>query len=313
MQSLSDLLPFVLASAAVALFVLGVGALIPSADPVRRRLASEGPERQGRSVLRGGSAESPFVRRALRYFSRPADQDKGGQLSALRLRLIRAGYFSQQAPAAYHALRVALALGLPLAAGTIALVLVGMPFSAALGVGGIVLGVTGYLLPTIVVHVRAASRERTIRECFPDALDMLLMCVEAGVGLDEAITRVGDELKRNHPLLGWHFELLSAELRAGKSRDTAFRAFSDRIGIDEVRSFVSLVVQTEALGTSMADTLRSMSDDMRQRRLLRAEEIAQKVSSKLSMLMMAFILPVLLMVIMAPAVLNAMRQFQQIH
>jgi tight adherence protein C len=313
MQSLGAILPFVLAFAAVALLVLGVGALIPAADPVRRRLAADGPERQGRGVLRGGSAERPFIRRVLRYFSRPADQDKGGQLSALRLRLVRAGYFSQQAPAAYHALRITLALGLPLTAGLITLVIVGKPFSAALGVGGIVLGVSGYLLPTVVVYGRTASRERTIRECFPDALDMLLMCVEAGVGLDEAITRVGDELKRNHPLLGWHFELLSAELRAGKSRDTAFRAFSDRIGIDEVRSFVSLVVQTEALGTSMADTLRSMSDDMRQRRLLRAEEIAQKVSTKLSILLMAFILPVLLMVIMAPAILNASRAFHGIH
>jgi tight adherence protein C len=175
---------------------------------------------------------------------------------------------------------------------------------------GMVLGLVGYILPTVVVSSRATSRQRMLRESFPDALDMLLMCVEAGVGLDEAIARVGEELKLNHPLLAWHFELLSAELRAGKNRDAAFRALSDRIGIDEIQSFVSLIVQTEALGTSMADTLRSMSDDMRQRRLLRAEEMAQKVSTKLSMLLMVFILPVLLMVIMAPAMLSAMRNFK---
>jgi len=304
MQNLGEILPFILAFAAVVLLVFGIGSLVPTTDAVRRRLAGDSPDRQGRRSVLRGSTETPWLKTVISGFVRPDDQDRDGQLSPLRLRLVRAGFFSPYAPAAYHALRAGLAIAL-IVPSVVVIPLLMTSSTPVVALTTLIFGVLGYVLPTIVVHVRTNSRARLLRESFPDALDMLLMCVEAGVGLDESIARVGDELKRGHPLLAWHFDLLSAELRAGKNRDAAFRALSDRIGIDEVQSFVALIVQTEVLGTSMADTLRSMSDDMRQRRLLRAEEMAQKVSTKLSMVLMTFVLPVLLMVIIAPAISRA--------
>lgn len=310
MQALTDVLPFVLVFAAVALFVLAVGSLIPAADSVRRRLTSAQPERETRKAALRGQNENPIVRAVLTPFERYAPADADGRPSALRLTLIRAGFFSPKAPAAYYAIRTLLGLGFAAGASPF---LAGHLSSGLAIVAVLMFGLLGFMLPAFVVSRRVESRQRTVRESFPDALDMLLMCVEAGVGLDEAVNRVAEELKIGSPLLGFHFDLLSAELRAGKTRENAFRSFSDRIGIDEIRSFVALLMQTEALGTSMAETLRSMSDDMRQRRLLRAEELAQKVGTKLSVILAIFLLPVLISVIVAPATIKGIHAFQQVH
>jgi tight adherence protein C len=135
----------------------------------------------------------------------------------------------------------------------------------------------------------------------------MLICIEAGLGLDSAIARIGDEIRTAHPVLADQFYLMSVELRAGKTREDSLRNFSDRIGIDEVASLASLLVQTDALGTSLADALRAYSEDMRMRRMLRAENKAQQLSVKMAIPLVIFILPATMIGIMSPALIKIMR------
>lgn len=308
MQFISDYLPFVLIFATVAFAVVAIGSFFTTDATIQRRLEI------GPAGTEGGARARPapswfyrsIVQPLQRYILPPDIQRR----SSLRLRLLQAGYTEPNAPAVYYATRIALGIGFPVVTGVVASLFATTIPSVVLPL--VVSGIIGYILPTFIVSRRVSSRQRLVRVGFPDALDMMLMCVEAGLGLDAAINRVGQEIRLPHPLLGEHFDLLSAEIRAGKMRAEAFRAFSDRLGIEEVRAFIALLVQSEELGTNMADALRSMSDDMRQRRLLRAEELANMVSTKLSMVLALIIVPVLLAVIVSPAGLTAARNFMQL-
>src|SRR2546421_8967335 len=124
------------------------------------------------------------------------------------------------------------------------------------------------MVPTLYLIRRVVTRQQLFRKAFPDALDLLLICSEAGLGLDAAIQRVGDEISKPYPILGEQFQLMAIELRAGRSRDDALRALSQRVGIDEVTTLSNLLIQSDALGTSMAQALRAQADDMRQKRML---------------------------------------------
>lgn len=308
MQLINNALPFVLIFGAVAFAVVAIGSLFTANGSIQRRLAI-GPE--GEEGARVHPKENWFYRsfvRPLQRYILPKDLQS---LSSLRFWLLQGGYTAPTAAAVYYATRVVLGIGLPVVVGLIASFL--KPTLHAILLVATVSGIIGYMLPMYVVKRRVSKRQRLAREGFPDALDMMLMCVEAGLGLDAAINRIGQEIRLSHPLLAEHFDLLAAEIRAGKMRDQAFRAFSDRIGVEEVRVFVALLVQSEELGTNMAEALRTMSDDMRQRRLLRAEELANTVSTKLSMVLALIIVPVLLAVIVSPAGLAAARNFMQIN
>lgn len=309
MQLITDSLPFILIFGTVAFAVVAIGSFFTADGTIQRRLEI-GPA-EGDGGARARQAEGWFYRaivQPLQKYILPPDIQKR---SSLRLRLLQAGYSTPTAPAVYYAARIGLGIGLPVIVGLVASFFANTIPSVILP--ATISGIIGYVLPTFIVSRRASSRQRLIRVGFPDALDMMLMCVEAGLGLDAAINRVGQEIRLPHPLLAEHFDILAAEIRAGKMRDEAFRAFSDRLGVEEVRAFVALLVQSQELGTNMADALRSMSEDMRQRRLLRAEELANMVSTKLSMVLALIIVPVLLAVIVSPAGLNAARNFMQLH
>ena len=309
MELVTNSLPFVLVFATVAFAVVAIGSFFTTDGAIQRRL--EVGAGDGESGSRGRPKENwfyrSFVQPLQRYILPPDIKER----SSLRLRLLQAGYTTPNAPAIYYASRIALGIGLPVIVGLVASLFARTVTSVLLP--ATISGIIGYVLPTIIVSRRASGRQQLIRVGFPDALDMMLMCVEAGLGLDAAINRVGQEIRLPHPLLAEHFDLLAAEIRAGKMRDQAFRAFSDRLGVEEVRAFVALLVQSQELGTNMSDALRSMSEDMRQRRLLRAEELANMVSTKLSMVLALVIVPVLLVVIMAPAGVNAVRNFMRLH
>lgn len=309
MQFISDTLPFVLVFATVAFAVVAIGSFFTTDGLIQRRLEIGAAANEGN--IRARPTESWFYRsvvQPLQRFILPPDIQ---QRSTLRLRLQQGGYVSPNAPAVYYATRIALGIGLPVVIGLVVSFLAIKVQSVVLIL--LVSGIVGYTLPTFIVSRRVSGRQRLAREGFPDSLDMMLMCVEAGLGLDAAINRVGQEIRLPHPLLAEQFDLLAAEIRAGKMRDEAFRSFSDRIGIEEIRAFVALLVQSQELGTNMAEALRSMSEDMRQRRLLRAEELANMVSTKLSMVLALIIVPVLLAVIVSPAALTAVRNFSQLH
>jgi tight adherence protein C len=231
----------------------------------------------------------------------------GGQMeptSELRRQMVQAGFYNLRVIRVYYAARILLAAGFGV--GTVMLIPLLKPDAtvSSIIVLGAAVAALGFFVPTYYISRRTTKRQTAIREGFPDSLDMLLVCVESGLGIDGAIARVSREIGRAHPLVAEHFALVGNELRVGRAREAALRAMSDRVGIDEVTSLVSLLVQTDRLGTSMADALRSHAYEMRNTRMLRAEEKAYKLPVKLSAPLIFFILPALLIVILSPALLD---------
>lgn len=171
----------------------------------------------------------------------------------------------------------------------------------------VVLASIGFYGPQIWLHKQIARRQRKIAEGFPDALDLMVICVEAGLSLNSAIGRIGDEMKLVYKELSEEFHFLSLELRTGLSRQQALRNLSKRIGLDEVKNLVSVLIQTDRFGTSVAQALSVLSESMRQVRQHKAEEKAAKLPVKLLFPLMFFIFPSLFIVILGPAVLRMMQ------
>ncbi len=231
------------------------------------------------------------------------------QLSVLRNRLMQAGFYNREAPTIYLGVRAAaLALAtlgvvvlLPLIAG-------GKGGMGGIAMAGVMAGVA-ILGPDQVLKMRRTTREREYSDGFPDLLDLLVASVEAGLSLDAAVTRVTEELARRYPNLTVHLRFLVLELRAGKSRKDAWSAFADRLGIDDARQLATMLRQAEEMGTSLGDTLTVFSQDMRAKRMLRAEEKALALSAKLTVPLILFIFPCLLGSLMLPAAARLMQVF----
>jgi tight adherence protein C len=165
----------------------------------------------------------------------------------------------------------------------------------------------GLYLPKLYVKGRADRRQNDIVNGFPDALDLMLVCVEAGLGLEAAFARVGMEMTRSHPRLSEQLGSVVLELRAGRSREDALRRMADRAGADEIRAFATLLIQSTKLGSSIAQTLRVYSAEMREHRRLRAEEKAHRLPVLLSLPLVACMLPVMIGVLMLPAGIRVVR------
>jgi tight adherence protein C len=170
-------------------------------------------------------------------------------------------------------------------------------------------GALGYLLPEFWLSWRVRKRQKTIRLSLPDCLDLLVVCVEAGLGLDQSLMRVSQELRIAHPELCDELDLVTAEIRVGKTRIEALRELATRTGEDDVKSWVAMLVQTDRFGTSVAQSLRVYSDDLRTKRRQRAEEMAAKTSVKMVPALVFFIFPALFVVILGPAVISILRIF----
>ncbi|MES9858472.1 MAG: type II secretion system F family protein [Sedimenticola sp.] len=165
----------------------------------------------------------------------------------------------------------------------------------------ILIALIGFYLPDGYLDRRIRKRQTILRESFPDAMDMLMVCIEAGMALDSAINRVGEEIVFSHRQLGTEFRLVGLELRAGKEREAALRSLADRTGLEEIESFVAVLIQAEQFGTSIAKTLRDFSNEMRTKRIQIAQERAAKLPVKLIFPVLLFIFPALFLVIFAPA------------
>lgn len=177
-------------------------------------------------------------------------------------------------------------------------------------VGVLVLAaLAGYLIPESWLLWRIRARQHRLRLAIPDGLDLLVICVEAGLGLDHALLRVSDELRITHPQLSEELQLVNAEMRLGKTRADALRELARRTGLDDIKALVAMLVQTERFGTSIAQSLRVFSDDLRLKRRQRAEEAAAKISVKMVPVLVFFIFPALMVVILGPAAVTIMRQF----
>ena len=302
---------------AVVLAVLGVGALF-TRDPVKRRLSDDASVRETiRRDKNSGKGEAPTLRASQdresvwddivkpleKYFM---DQKEGSE-SNLRTRLMQAGFTGSTVVRNYFLIRTILAVGVP-AAFLFLLPVLGIDMSVRkIMVATAGLALAGLYLPGLLISSRVDKRQQAIAEAFPDALDMLVVCVEAGLGLDAAFTRVGAQIAPAHPILAGELGLVSLELRAGKSRADALRNFAKRIDLREVSSFVTLLLQSDALGTSIGQTLRVHAEEMRARRMLRAEEMAHKLPVKMTIPLVLCILPAMFAAVMLPGMLTITR------
>ncbi len=266
---------------------------------IRTERTSNGISADKGNALRRGEKVDKLERFA--SFLEPQDAET---MSAARLKMLRAGYRSKNAVRMFHAAQFALGLGF-LAFGVIYAMLVtahsevSTQFMIMATIGP---GAAGYYLPQYWVQRRLQTRQNEIVSGFPDALDMMLVCVEAGQSLDQSIIRVGKESRAGYPALADEFEMVAHEVKAGKERVMVLKDMSERVGIADVSSFVTTLIQSATFGTSVAEALRVYSAEMRDKRVMRAEEKANTLPTKLTLGTMMFTLPPLLVILIGPSV-----------
>jgi tight adherence protein C len=279
----------------VVLLSLGLRSILAPRS-VGRRLANLGStsrpvELEGESLVHGKE------RGLSGFFARVGKGREGGDLSRLRSRLVHAGYRRPAAPGIYYGIRLTLALGVPAFAGLMPAVWA-LPTAIQIGLL-IVLSACFYVLPSVVLNHRIGDRQHAITRALPDALDLMVVCVEAGFGVNQSLAQVAEEFASKCPVVATEFGLVVQETRAGKSTTEALRALAERTGVSDISSLVALLVQTERFGTSLANALRVHSDAMRIVRMQRAEERAQKATLKL-ILPSTMIFVALLLIFLAP-------------
>ncbi len=226
---------------------------------------------------------------------------------SLRKRMIAAGYPSPEAPKVFTFVRLVLTLALPAVLVLMSLNKPEPPSPMKLYFMAMGVAVMGLYLPNLFISAKAARRQEAIIHGFPDALDLMLVCVEAGLGLEAAMDRVGRELALSHPLVSQTLGKVVLELRAGRSRADALRRMADDVDVDEIRSFATLLIQSDQLGSSVGQTLRIYAGEMREKRRMRAEEKAHRLPVLLSVPLVACMLPVMIGVLMLPAVVRVVR------
>jgi tight adherence protein C len=240
--------------------------------------------------------------------SKLATPEEGFEGSALKRRFVNAGIRNPAAPAAFFGAKTVLAVGLPMIAFVLLAVVKQPPMKGnALLMMLLIAAAVGYYLPNAILSRMIFVRQREIFETFPDALDLMTVCMEAGLGTEAALTKVAEDIAHKSQVLSDELRLVNLELRAGAPRDRALRNLAIRTGVEEVDGFVSMIVQAERFGTSIADALRVHADMLRTRRRQRAEEAAAKIALKLLFPLIFFIFPSLLLVLMGPAMIQIYR------
>jgi tight adherence protein C len=263
---------------------------------VDRRLSRLGASAQP-ADLEGESLVHGNEKGWSRIFDRIGKRQEGGDLSRLKTRLVYAGYRKPSAPAIYHGIRLTFALGAP---ALVALLPAVWALSAALQIGLLIsLSALFYIFPSMFLNRRVAAYQHAITRVLPDALDLMVVCVEAGFGINQSLAQVADEFEAKCPIIAKEFSLVVQEARAGKSTTDALRSLATRTGVSDISSLVALLVQTERFGTSLANALRVHADAMRIVRMQRAEERAQQATLKL-ILPSIMIFSAVLMVFLAP-------------
>lgn len=290
--------------AAGVLIAVGVGgALLLSLREARtgvRRRARLAGQTTVMSAPGAASAAAGVLSGVKRLGDRMAIQDPA-QISTIRSKLVQAGWFSREAVAVYlGAKAVAMVAAIVATLFTVPWAISGGGGMAAICLAA-AFAVAAIMGPEQVVKARRRKLELEYMEGFPDLLDLLVASVEAGLSLDAAVSRVTDELVRRYPHLAEHMRFLTLELRAGRARKDAWTAFAERLGLDEARSLATMLRQAEEMGTSLGETLAVFSDDMRVKRMLRAEEKAMALPAKLMIPLILFIFPCLMGVLILPA------------
>lgn len=310
MQTLYSVQNAVLVLVFIAAFIAALGLLqLFSPSRTRGRVQQIGGQTVDTSATDG--LDGAWVEK-LATWAKPVSQlslpKEGWENSQLRVRFMNAGWRHASAAPLYFGVKTLLAIALP----TIGLAVMSaqhvvfhdqeMTF-AVLGL----LGAIGYYLPSAVLARKIENRKRAVFEEFPDMIDLLTVCVEAGLGLDAALLRVSQELALRCPVLASELELMLLELRSGFSKEKALLNLALRTGVEDVDKFASMLIQADRFGTSLADSLRVLSDMLRTKRRMIAEEQAAKIALKLLFPLIFFIFPTLLLVLLGPAFIQIYR------
>jgi tight adherence protein C len=295
----------IIASLGLLLLLLAIPMFFASRDnPMDRLNADYGRKKlnaETRAVLRDKRKNEKLNKYA--QFLEPQDEK---ELSDIRKKLLNAGYRTKDAVQIYYFAQFALGIsGLILGVSYFMLVL--DPSNATtqqtvmytLGPGA-----AGYMFPKYWVTKRVQNRQQEIEDGFPDSLDMMLVCVEAGQSMDQAIVRVSKELQASYPSLAEEFEMVSFEMKAGKDKTVVLNDMGDRCGVQDVMSFVSVLNQSQSFGTPISDALRVYAAEMRDKRVMRAEEKANKLPTKMTLTTMMFTVPPLLIILVGPSVVG---------
>jgi tight adherence protein C len=297
--------------AIVAILVYVLITLLSRRLAIRGELAALSGEAPGESSVKQASVKFQDRENA---WARLADMvEKTGlnladtKSERLREKLVAAGFTSSSAPRVYTLLRLLLVVVIPLLYVTLAFSQDEPPGFLTLYLVGSTLALMGLYVPNLFIRAKADRRREAIVNGFPDCLDLMLVCVEAGLGIEAAMDRVGREMIHAHPLVARLLSIAVLQLRAGASREEAYRRLADLAGVDEIRSFSTLLIQSDKLGTSIATTLRVYAAEMREKRRMRAEEKAHKLPVLISIPLVVFMLPTMIGVLMLPAAIRMAR------
>ncbi|MBV1689323.1 type II secretion system F family protein [Novosphingobium sp. G106] len=304
--------PYARYAALLALFAVVGGVALLVMLMTSRRVSLRGELRS----LTGTQAGTPETLRSRRddQWTRLVDRIEKAGLSLtdtkadrLRAKMLAAGFQSTAAPQIYTLLRLALVILLPSAFVGLNVLSGGQMSYIKLYIVGSITALAGLYLPAVYIAARIDRRKTAIVNGFPDSLDLMLVCVEAGLGLEAALDRVGREVAVSHPLVAEMLTIATLQLRAGASRETALRKMADSVGVDEIGSFATLLIQSDKLGTSIATTLRIYAAEMREKRRMRAEEKAHRIPVLISIPLVTCLLPVMIGILMLPAAIRVVR------
>ena len=298
----------------IVLILLTLPALLRKrSDPLDKlrdtaRGIGPGGKNTGKKTLRTGTKNAKLEKYST--FLEPQDEK---EYSAVKLKLLQAGYRSKDAVRTYHFMQFALGIGLMIfGLGLVVLKsATGDPSTTSLILTALLPGVIGYMAPKYWVTRRQAERQQEIVNGFPDALDMMLVCVEAGQSLDQAIIRVSKEIRAGFPALADEFETVSHEMKAGKDKTQVLRDMAERAGVPDVSSFVTVMIQSTTFGTSVAEALRVYASEMRDKRVMRAEEKANTLPTKMTLATMMLPVPPLLIILIGPSVFEIVQTLKQ--
>ena len=261
-------------------------------------------EKPSANILDTAQAQLQAVLEWFAKWNQPSDAEES---KATRRLLVTAGYRSRRAPVFFIGSKLLLVVVLVILFSMVPVKLLGFPSTNTMLFYYVCLAACGYYTPLVWLKRMIAIRQDALQRAIPDALDLMVVCVEAGLGLDQAIARVGGEVNQAHPALGDELNILSQELRSGLQRQGALRNLAHRTDLEGVRNLVALLVQTDRFGTSIGQALRVHSDSMRTARRLKAEELAAKLPVKLLLPLMFFIFPSMFIVTVGPACIKIVK------
>ena len=298
MQNLLQIGLLIALFTAVCAFVIWGLERVQAMFVVQRRLAGErSVSTQANSVIKRNTVTNPVFAWVQKSTSLSDEADR----TRLVKLLSKAGLEHPSAPFIYVIARIGLAIGLPLLFLLSQTVSDKPATTNSLIVMAVFLCAVGFIAPNGIVERMARLRGLRLEHEFPDALDLMVVCVEAGLGMEAAFVRVGEEVHASHPLIAHQFDLVSQELRAGRSRTESLRNLAERTDVAAIRAFPALMIQTDSLGGSIAQTLRTYSEEMRETRLLKAEEKALRIPVLLTIPLVGCMLPVIVGAVLLPA------------